>query len=262
MFRTRRHKAASDLLASGFGESAITSDGAAKTSSIEDMFSELGMDGPEVAGTAPKEKDTGTKSKSIKDTFLRKQRKDNPIVFLDVAIGGKLAGRFTIELRADIAPCAAENFRVLVTGERGATKQHIPLCYRASLFHRIVKDQAIFGGDIAKRNGEGRVSGHGSLFMDENFILRHVGPGVLSLVNTGPDTNNAQFMIPTVEMPWLDGKNVVFGALLGKQSYNLLYELEKLGTERGEPLAIVVITDCGQLYPPLRRRGHDPVHQT
>ena len=188
------------------------------------------------------------------DTHNRGQRKDNPIVFLDVSIEGKPAGRFTIELRADVAPTAAENFRLLVTGERGSTADHTPLHYKGSCFHRIVKDQGLYGGDLQSSDGSGRVTAFGApCFKDENFMLRHVGPGVISCVNTGIDSNNSQFMIPTVDAPYLDGLQVVFGVLVGQQSHDLLAAIEATGSdEHGTPTAAVVITDCGQLYPVIK----------
>jgi Cyclophilin type peptidyl-prolyl cis-trans isomerase/CLD len=108
----------------------------------------------------------------------RGQRKDNPVVFMDIAIAGAAAGRFTIELRADIVPRAAEHFRLMITGERGSTADHVPLCYKGSSFHRVVKDSAIYAGDVKFGDGTGHVCAYGApSFLDENFMLRHVGPG-------------------------------------------------------------------------------------
>jgi Cyclophilin type peptidyl-prolyl cis-trans isomerase/CLD len=107
----------------------------------------------------------------------RGQRKDNPVVFMDIAIADVAAGRFIIELRADIVPRAAEHFRLMITGERGSTTDHVPLCYKGSSFHRVVKDSAIYGGDVKFGDGTGHVCAYGLPFTDENFMLRHVGPG-------------------------------------------------------------------------------------
>ncbi|CAM9800669.1 unnamed protein product [Chrysoparadoxa australica] len=181
-------------------------------------------------------------------------RSDNPIVYLDVAIGGAYAGRFTIELRMDIVAKTGENFRQLCIGGREATPDGVPLSYKGSVFHRVVSDFAIQGGDIMNSNGTGKVSSYGRLFDDENFLLQHVGPGVVTMANNGPDSNGAQFMITTVETPWMDNINLVFGCLCNLESFELLSKIEACGTPHGKPSQLIQVTDCGQLFPALEAK--------
>lgn len=168
-----------------------------------------------------------------------------PHVFFDVSIGGQPAGRMVFELYSDVVPKTAENFRCLCTGEKGTGRSGKPLHYKGCVFHRIIPNFMIQGGDFTRGNGTGGESIYGEKFADENFKEKHTGPGVLSMANAGPNTNGSQFFITTVKTEWLDGKHVVFGKLI--EGMDVLKKLESQGSQSGSTRAKCIISDCGQL---------------
>ncbi|CAI9774822.1 unnamed protein product [Fraxinus pennsylvanica] len=169
----------------------------------------------------------------------------NPKVFFDILIGKAKAGRVVMELFADTTPKTAENFRALCTGEKGIGASGKPLHYKGSIFHRVIPNFMCQGGDFTRGNGTGGESIYGAKFSDENFELRHTEPGLLSMANSGPNTNGSQFFITTVKTPWLDGKHVVFGKVV--DGYNVVKEMENVGSNSGTTKSTVVIEDCGEI---------------
>ncbi|XP_074311410.1 peptidyl-prolyl cis-trans isomerase CYP19-3-like [Silene latifolia] len=171
--------------------------------------------------------------------------KPNPKVFFDILIGKSKPGRVIMELYRDVTPKTAENFRALCTGEKGIGKAGKPLHYKGSKFHRIIPGFMCQGGDFTRGNGTGGESIYGEKFSDENFKLKHTGPGILSMANAGPNTNGSQFFICTANTSWLDGKHVVFGKVV--EGYDVVKQMEKVGSDAGTPSDVVVIEDCGEL---------------
>ncbi|ELR15447.1 peptidylprolyl cis-trans isomerase [Acanthamoeba castellanii str. Neff] len=170
----------------------------------------------------------------------------NPRVFFDITIGGEAAGRVTMELFADVVPKTAENFRALCTGEKGVGRSGKPLHFKGCAFHRVIKDFMIQGGDFTAGNGTGGESIYGGEFRDENFKLKHTGPGILSMANAGPNTNGSQFFICTVKTTWLDNKHVVFGKVV--DGMDVIRKVESQTVDADDaPRKKCVIADCGQL---------------
>ncbi|CAK5110896.1 unnamed protein product [Meloidogyne enterolobii] len=179
------------------------------------------------------------------DRLVEKLRHpENPVVFFDVAAGGAPIGRIVMELFADVCPKTAENFRQFCTGEM--RKDGVPVGYKNSQFHRVIKDFMIQGGDFVNGDGTGMTSIYGPKFADENFDLKHGEPGILSMANAGPDTNGCQFFITCNKCDFLDGKHVVFGRVL--DGLLTVRKIENVPiVQNSKPKLPIVIELCGEL---------------
>ena len=146
-------------------------------------------------------------------------------------------------LFGDVVPKTCENFRALCTGEKGIGKMGKALHYKGSKFHRIIQGFMAQGGDFTHGTGTGGESIYGGKFKDENFKLKHDKKYLLSMANAGEDTNGSQFFITFDKTPWLDGKHVVFGEVVAGEK--TMAEMEKVGTNTGDPTENVHIVDSG-----------------
>ena len=119
----------------------------------------------------------------------------NPTVFFYIAVIDEPLGRVSFKQFADKFPKTAEKFHALSTGEKGYG-------YKGSCFHSIIPGFMCQGGDFTLLNGTGGKSIYREKFDDENFILKHTGPGILSMANAGLNTNGSQFFICTAKTEW------------------------------------------------------------
>lgn len=181
-------------------------------------------------------KNTATKESTGSESIS--EFKQNYRVFFDIMIADHLAGRITMELRNDVVPKTVENFRCLCTGEKG-------FGYKGSQFHRVIPQFMCQGGDFTKGNGTGGKSIYGKKFEDENFVLKHTAPGMLSMANSGPNTNGSQFFITTEKTDWLDNKHVVFGSVI--DGMDVVRKMEATGSASGKTHKKIIIENCGQL---------------
>ena len=153
--------------------------------------------------------------------------------YLDISIENELIGRLLIELRNDVVPITAKNFYQLCETQ----------IYKNCPFHRIIPGFMAQGGDYTNKDGTGGKSIYGDKFDDENFELIHDGRGVLSMANSGINTNGSQFFMCFNSCDWLNGKHVVFGKVI--EGLAILDKIEEIGQSDGKPTKEIMISDCG-----------------
>ncbi|MCP9265275.1 Peptidyl-prolyl cis-trans isomerase [Dirofilaria immitis] len=177
---------------------------------------------------------------------------DRRRVFLDVTIDGSLAGRIVMELYNDIAPRTCNNFLMLCTGMAGIGKiSGKPLHYKGSTFHRVIKNFMIQGGDFTKGDGTGGESIYGGMFDDEEFVMKHDEPFLVSMANKGPNTNGSQFL----SLQHLRHILIISTWYLVVSGQEVVTKIEYLKTNsKNRPLADVVILNCGELVRRKKRQ--------
>ncbi|ELP92915.1 peptidyl-prolyl cis-trans isomerase H, putative [Entamoeba invadens IP1] len=168
---------------------------------------------------------------------------ENPIVFFDISVGDKVIGRVKMELFRTVCPKTVENFRQMCTGDFVTNGKVVG--YKDCVFHRVIKNAVIQSGDVLGMGGSGQISIYGDKFDDENFKMTHDVPGLLSMVNSGPNTNGSQFMITCSSLHELDGKNVVFGQVT--EGMKVVRMIENVAVDQNFiPKVQCTISQCGQ----------------
>ncbi|XP_040920601.1 probable inactive peptidyl-prolyl cis-trans isomerase-like 6 [Toxotes jaculatrix] len=167
-------------------------------------------------------------------------------VFMDIEIAGEAVGRLLFELFSDVCPKTSKNFEALCTGEQGLSQSGFLLCYKGSLFHRVVPNGWVQGGDISpERKGNGGESVFGPTFEDESFAVSHSKRGTLGMANKGPHSNGSQFYITLQPTLWMDRTYVAFGQVV--EGVDVLKRLEEAPTCNERPKYDCKVTDCGVL---------------
>merc|ERR1712127_260411 len=161
---------------------------------------------------------------------------DRTKVLFQVEADGEFVGDIYMELFDEVVPNTVRNFAEIADGRRGFT-------YKSSIFHRVIPNFMLQGGDFENFDGTGGQSIYGRKFNDENFEIKHKSPGLLSMANSGKDTNGSQFFITTVKTPWLDDKHVVFGRVDDQESFNTVKKIEAMGSSSGKTSKRIVIVD-------------------
>jgi len=167
------------------------------------------------------------------ETYI--QSKNRTHVYFDIEMQNENVGRIIMELFDDIVPHTTKNFIHMVQTS-----------YKGSIFHRIIKDFVIQGGDFINGDGTGSQSIYGNKFDDENFDMQHDSKYLLSMANSGPNTNGCQFFITLNPLPNLDNKHVVFGKVITNNSKNIIDKMGNILTNANDnPIVPCIISDCG-----------------
>ena len=151
-------------------------------------------------------------------------------VFFDIDVDGEPMGRIVFGLFGDVVPKTVENFKALSACDHGKTKQGKDLCYKGTIFHRVITGFMAQGGDFERGDGRGGQSIYGGKFNDENFDLNLNSPFVLAMANAGPNTNGSQFFVTFAPTTWLNGKHVVFGEAIGAGSKEAVMKMMHYGS--------------------------------
>lgn len=162
--------------------------------------------------------------------------------YMTINAGPKPLGRLDLVLYEQTVPKTVANFSHFLREPR------VGMGYSRSQFHRISKGFMAQGGDFLNSDGTGSTSMYGQQFPDENFLYKHSKPGMLSMANSGPDTNGSQFFITFRPTPHLDGKHVVFGHVdqTSTESLEVLKALEHIPTGANDrPKQPITIAECG-----------------
>ncbi|MES1918729.1 Peptidyl-prolyl cis-trans isomerase 11 [Bonamia ostreae] len=169
---------------------------------------------------------------------------ENPVVFFDIKIGDHEAGRIVVELFKNSVPKTAENFRQFCVGKMKLHGE--PVGYKKTFFHRVIKGFMIQGGDFINNDGTGSLSIYGSNFADESFENKHTNSGLLSMANSGKDSNGCQFFITCDRANWLDNKHVVFGRVVSGML--TVRKIENIPVDSSNrPKIDCVIVECGEM---------------
>ncbi|XP_062980873.1 probable inactive peptidyl-prolyl cis-trans isomerase-like 6 [Elgaria multicarinata webbii] len=182
---------------------------------------------------------------AITQDFLMKymRSKKHVFVFFEIAIQEVPIGKLLFELYSDICPKTCRNFQYLCTGQKKNPESGLALTYRDSIFHRLVKNGWIQGGDIHEGRGNGGEAIYGPIFEDENFAVPHDRRGVLGMANKGRHSNGSQFYITLQPAPYLNDKYVAFGQVI--EGSEVLRELEATNTFNERPVVECKIINCG-----------------
>jgi cyclophilin family peptidyl-prolyl cis-trans isomerase len=161
----------------------------------------------------------------VQPTFAQEAGKTmtNKHVILETTLG-----TIKLELFPDVAPNTCANFVGLVN--KGY--------YNGVVFHRVIKDFMVQGGDPTGTGRGGQIFKNGEIvdgkFKDEFSNKTFVGPGILAMANAGPNTNGSQFFITTAATPWLNNKHTIFGKVVEGQKEVLMDKFNKIAVDASD----------------------------